>query len=127
MPIEPRPASRPIVSRYGVRYGKNHTLYQADFARWLTSIDDATEWPAIDRALVSVELEFVATKTKATRLTTPRFDIDNATKLNLDCWTSSGRLWVDDTQVIHLVASKRFTNPGEAPGTAFSVWPAASS
>ena len=122
VPLEPRPASRPIVSRYGTRYGKKHMQYQADFVQWIEEIRNETEWSTINKELCSTQLEFVATKARTSKLHTPNFDIDNACKLILDCWTSSGLIWTDDKQVVTLCASKRFATPEEAAGTFFSVW-----
>lgn len=122
VPIEPRPASRPNVSRYGVRYSKNHTEYQQRFKAWLKDGAQTTfDWPYIEKQLCSVTVEFVSTKARTSKLTTPPYDIDNASKLILDCITTAGLIWYDDKTIVHLDARKRFAKDGETAGTYFTV------
>ena len=124
IPVEPAPASRPKVSRYGVRYAKSHMQYQHDFRRWLEETN-TTDWPRVDKELVSVDLEYLCTKARTSRLITPRYDLDNLIKLTLDCFTSSKLLWADDVTVASITAHKRFRSPeDEEAGTWFSMsWP----
>lgn len=119
VPVEPRPASRPQVSRYGVRYSKHHMEYQHAFKQWLKTVQDAG-WPRIDKQLCEVELQFISTKAKSSRLLTPNYDIDNASKLILDCVTTSGLIWHDDKTIVKLIASKRFAVDEQA-GTHFTL------
>ena len=64
-------------------------------------------------ALVSVDLMMFFEKPKTGKLLTPRGDIDNMAKGPLDAAT--GRLWVDDTQVVELHATKEYLSHG-TPG-----------
>jgi Holliday junction resolvase RusA-like endonuclease len=82
----------------------------------------AYPWPYIDKQLCIVDLEFISTKAKTSKLTTPPYDIDNASKLILDCVTTAGLVWYDDKTIVGLNASKRFAQEGETAGTHFSVY-----
>lgn len=110
------------MSRYGVRYSKRHVEYQQHFRAWVEDIKHETEWPQIGRDLCGVELEFISTKARTSRILVPRYDLDNASKLILDCWTDTKLLWHDDNEIVHLASTKRFAEPDEASGTWFSVW-----
>ena len=121
VPIEPRPASRPIVSRYGVRYSKHHTEYQQRFKAWLKDAQTAYDWPYIGNQLCTVSVEFISTKARTSKLTTPAYDIDNACKLILDCITTAQLVWYDDKTVVDLHAYKRFAVPPEIAGTRFTI------
>lgn len=111
-PVEPAPASRPRVAKFGVHYSKAHTAF----------VRKATPYAAIHDGLyigtgnILVVVEFVSTKAKTSKLLTPNYDIDNAVKLPLDVMTASGRFWKDDKQVAELVAGKRFKETDEDAG-----------
>jgi len=49
-------------------------------------------------------------------------DLDNLVKALTDPMT--GIVWVDDSQISGIVASKRWTNEGEEPGTTIEIYPA---
>lgn len=120
IPIEPAPASRPKIGKYGVHYSKAHTAYKQQCDAFLETLRDSLPPPELSAPL-SVTLKFRCTKAKTSRLIVPRYDIDNLCKLPLDCMTSSGLFWKDDVQVAELIAVKRFTEPDEDPGTLVSV------
>ena len=121
IPIEPRPASRPQVSRYGVRYSKHHMEYQHLFKEWVKTLE--TPWLFINKELCGVSLEFVSTKARTSKLTTPGYDVDNAIKLIMDCITSANLVWHDDRTVISIEASKRFSQgESDPPGTYLSIY-----
>ena len=121
VPIEPRPASRPQVSRYGVRYSKHHMEYQHLFKEWLKTTE--TPWVDIDKQLCMVILSFVSTKARTSKLVTPGYDVDNACKLIMDCITSSKLVWHDDKTVVGVSAFKRFSKgPDDPPGTHLSIF-----
>lgn len=112
LPVEPAPASRPKVSRFGVHYSKKHT----EFVRRATPYAEAYTGTYIGTGSVAVVLEFVSTKAKTSKLLSPNYDIDNAAKLPLDVMTASGNFWKDDKQVTQLYAVKRFAASDEQPG-----------
>lgn len=124
IPVEPAPASRPQVSRYGVRYAKSHQAYIQAFKTWMSSGANWEEWPWLDKTLCEVDLQFYCTKPRTSKLQTPRYDIDNLVKLPLDCITDTGLIWHDDKQITTLTAYKAFAGPEEEAGTWLSVtWP----
>jgi Holliday junction resolvase RusA-like endonuclease len=110
-PVEPAPASRPRVAKFGVHYSKAHTA----FVRKATPYAKTHEGLYIPTGPVLVVVEFCSTKARTSKLHTPNYDIDNAVKLPLDVMTASGRFWKDDKQVAELVAGKRFKTPDEDP------------
>ena len=122
VPLEPQPASRPIVSRYGTRYGKKHQAYVQQFTDWVAAVQDDLEWQDTGKQLTSVLLTFYSTKAKTSKLTTPRYDVDNAIKLILDCMGNTGLVWHDDKYIKHIEATKRFRDPEEDAGTLFELF-----
>lgn len=96
--------------------------YQHLFKKWLKDgAQTAFEWPYIAKQLCSVQVIFVSTRARTSKLTTPPYDIDNASKLILDCITSAELIWYDDKTIAHLDARKRFAEPNETAGTYFTV------
>lgn len=82
----------------------------------------ATAQPGV---AVSVELNFVmprpvSTPKKAALAHVKRPDIDKLARAVLDALSSAG-VWVDDSQVTRLVASKRLAIVGEKPGCHITV------
>lgn len=118
-PLNPVPASRPKFSKYGTHYGKAHTAYVQEFR----ALDlDLFSWPSEPlTGLLTVKLIFRVAKPRTSRLVVPHPDIDNLSKLILDCLTDTDRLWNDDRQVAELYALKRFTEPDEEAGTLVTV------
>ena len=111
-PVEPAPASRPKVGKFGVHYSKAHTA----FVRKAKPYAETHEGLYIGTGVILVVAEFVSTKARTSKLLTPNYDIDNAVKLPLDVMTASGRFWKDDKQVAELVAAKRFKTTDEDAG-----------
>ena len=113
--IVPQSASRPIVSKYGVRYSKAYTLWRKDFKRLVgTSIGESY---ALNGAL-SVTIFFYMpipkswSKKKQIEANgtahTSKPDIDNLAKAVLD--GISGRYFKDDSQVAALHCMKYWSN-----------------
>ena len=111
--LNPVPASRPRVTRWGAYYGKRYSTWKKEAPLHLPSDKD----PYFGKSHVAVCLEFVVAKPKTTKRTNPNGDIDNYTKAALDAITSCGAVWDDDMQVTVNVAEKRFASRGETPGT----------
>ena len=105
--LDPVPASRPRVSKWGTYYGKRHQAFRKEA---LASFDDMRERGLLPEVLLSGGLQvwaaFYIRKPKTTKLKTPRGDIDNYLKLLLDCAT--GYIWEDDTQVEKVCGYKEF-------------------
>ena len=116
IPVPPVPASRPKVSRFATYYGKRHQQYVKDFAAYLDVCPPVWTYLPKEARLI-VGLEFVCTRPKKVVNACPRFDIDNLSKLPLDCMTSADIFWHDDSQIELLIAHKRYAKKGEEPHT----------
>lgn len=115
--VEPVPASRPRVSKWG-------TYYAATYKNWLKAAGLAVkEWTPGGKAEGPLVLlmEVICTKARTSKLAFPRGDIDNFAKGPLDVITKSERVWLDDNQVVGLIAFKRFAESGEKPGTNVTI------
>ena len=84
-PVEPVPASRPRVSRWGTYYGKRYEKFRKDMREVLRPID--LEPLAGD---LEVTIEFIVSPPKTTKRTNPVGDIDNFIKGPLDSMTRHG-------------------------------------
>lgn len=119
--MKPVPASRPRVARNGgVFYPKNHAAYYQALKNFFAE-EDVPSLELHDEAKYSVELEVVVPAMITSKHPIPRQDIDNLSKLPIDAMTVSGKYWKDDHQIVHWVASKRFTKPDEEPHTRIIV------
>jgi Holliday junction resolvase RusA-like endonuclease len=111
LPIEPTPASRPRVSKWGTYYGKNYERFRREVRDYLHDVGGTKlEGPLV------VFLEFVVTPPKTTKRDTPRGDVDNYAKGPLDSLTSHGGFWDDDDQIVSLGIHKRFKTEDEEAG-----------
>jgi|13_taG_2_1085334.scaffolds.fasta_scaffold103508_2 Holliday junction resolvase RusA-like endonuclease len=121
IPVPPVPASRPKVARFGTYYSKRHQQYVKDFATCLHHYPP--EWEYLDKeARLIVGLEFVCTRPKRVTNAAPHYDIDNLSKLPLDCMTSADIFWHDDRQIELLIAHKRYAKVNEEPHTLVRVY-----
>lgn len=121
IPVPPVPASRPKVARFGTYYSKRHQQYVKDFATCL--LHYPPEWEYLDKeARLIVGLEFVCTRPKRVTNAAPHYDIDNLSKLPLDCMTSADIFWHDDRQIELLIAHKRYAKVNEEPHTLVRVY-----
>lgn len=109
---EPKPASRPRVSRWGgVFYAKGYETFYAECQKQLATV----KAEMLDGSIV-VAMEFVCPRAKTSKLERPKGDVDNYAKGPLDAMTKVEKFWRDDSQVETLVVTKRFPTPGEKPG-----------
>ncbi len=115
-PLEPLPASRPRVTRWGTYIAKPYKKWLDAAGKYLKTVS-----VKIPEGHLKVVVEFVCTKARTSKLTTPKGDIDNYAKAPLDAITHAG-LWVDDKWITELVARKRFAEPGEDAHTALHVY-----
>ena len=114
--INPVPASRPRVTRWGTHYSKNYTQWMKQAGEYIPSKGNKPF-----TGPVMVLLEHVVEKPKTTKKMWPRGDVDNYSKGALDAITKAESVWHDDDQVVALFVTKRFTEPGEDPGTHVTV------
>lgn len=116
IPVNPVPASRPRVTRWGVYYGKLYTAWR-DLAKEHLA-DGGINW----EGPVMVVMEHVVKRPKTTKLDYPMPDVDNYAKATLDAITRKGGYWMDDKQVVYLIASKRWTFNDEDPHTLVEIY-----
>lgn len=119
--LTPVPASRPRVARNGgVFYPKTHAAYSKALKEFFEQ-EDVPSLQLHEEAKYAVELEFVMPSMKTSKHPIPRQDIDNLSKLPIDAMTASGKYWPDDHQIVHWIATKRFTTGSEEPHTRIIV------
>jgi|TARA_S200002703_G_scaffold145140_1_gene139318 Holliday junction resolvase RusA-like endonuclease len=114
--IEPVPASRPRISKWGAFYGKRYEQFRRSMVVVLASYDGQEPLSGPIKA----ELEFVCKKPKTTRRKFPVGDVDNFAKGPLDSMTKHGGFWKDDDQIVDLTVTKRYPKEGEKYGIIFS-------
>lgn len=117
--MEPLPASRPRVTKWGTYIAKPYKGWLAEAAKYLKTVNCT-----IPEGHLHVVIEVVCTKARTSKLTTPKGDIDNYAKAPLDAITHA-KLWDDDKWVTELFARKRFASTGEAAHTRVTIYCAA--
>lgn len=104
--LNPVPASRPRVTRWGVYYGKKYTEFRKDAVKVVSVLPESL--PDITLPLLG-QLEVSATfhvkKPKTSKLKHPRGDIDNYLK-TLDIL--NGVVWKDDVQIVIIHGEKKW-------------------
>lgn len=107
--INPVPASRPRVSKFGTYYPKRHKAFQSEALALLSEMRERGDLPGVlMTGRLRVRVIFNVTKPKTTKLSSPRGDIDNYCKILMDC--CNGLVWEDDHQVVSVCAVKQFTS-----------------
>jgi Holliday junction resolvase RusA-like endonuclease len=109
--VEPVPASRPRVTRWGAYYTKTYEAFRVQASRELAKFKSTST-----DGHVAVAMEIVCTRPRTSKLLTPKGDVDNYVKGPLDSMTQAEKFWGDDKQVVLLAATKRFAAPGETAG-----------
>ena len=121
--IEPLPCPRPriaMIAGHGVAY------YPKAYKEWAAEATKqaAKAWRDQEAGtlggLVSLRLSFFCSRPKTTKLQAPKGDIDNYVKSVMDALTKAG-VWLDDKQVVELVARKTWNLPQGIPGIAVSL------
>ena len=101
-PLEPVPASRPRVSRYGpVYYGKRYTSFRKQAESVVPEV--FTGQPLT--GTLEVIVTFFCKRPKTTKREEPRGDVDNYLK-TLDIL--NGVVWEDDDQIKRITGTKRW-------------------
>lgn len=102
--IEPIPCPRPRLSHFGAYYPANYTLWKRRADRVVRqAVKGLPGHKPIDYP-IDVWLSFLVKKPKATRLYSPKPDIDNYMKAIFDA--CNGIVWTDDSLVQRVCASK---------------------
>lgn len=124
--IEPVPASRPRVTRWGTYYLKTYKSYK-DAAHEVIPV--CTEEP-LDCEL-GATIEFICHRPKSTTMVSPRGDIDNHIKAIFDAVVGQSatkkqacrlkHYIVDDEVISHVTASMRYAKPNEEPCTIITI------
>jgi Holliday junction resolvase RusA-like endonuclease len=118
LPLSPVPAARPKVGRFNTYYPKTYQTWKTQAERMLKQV--VTDFEPTDEG-VHVFLEQVKVKARTSKLVRPKGDVDNFAKATLDAITKSGKIWIDDDQVVSLATHKRFAYPGEEAHTLVRV------
>lgn len=111
--LQPVPASRPRVSRWGTYYSKT-------YATWRKAAEEIAQGFEPGETLTGplvVVTESIIQPARTSKLDYPRGDVDNYTKGPLDVMTKATDVWEDDNQVVVSLAVKRFAEDNEEPGT----------
>lgn len=109
--LNPVPASRPRVTRWGTYYSKRYKEWMQAAANLIPGVPEVTE---VYGGNLDVFVSCVVQKPKTTKRANPNGDIDNYAKAILDAVTKAG-YWNDDDQIVKLTVVKRFTNKDESP------------
>lgn len=119
LPIDPLPCPRPrvaVIRGHGVAY------YPASYKKWVTKFVElfaSSDIPFFEGP-VHVDLLFLITKARTSKLQFPGGDVDNYAKSVLDGLTKI-QVWKDDKQVVSLHVTKRFAGLGESAGIQLSI------
>ena len=112
--INPVAASRPIVSKYGVRYSKAYTEWRKDF-KWLVGTSTELTGTLSCTLLLYIQMPKSWSKKKKAemnkQLHIQKPDIDNLAKAVLD--GVSGSYFRDDSQIAILHAQKYWAEEGK--------------
>lgn len=116
--INPVPASRPRVGKWGTYYTGPYKVFKEDA---IEIVQEALgyEFAPLEGPLLTCAT-FTVKRPKTTKLDYPRPDIDNYIKAVLD--VLNGRLYVDDTQVVSIQADKEWAPAGEEGRIEFTCW-----
>ena len=113
IPVNPVPASRPRVTRWGCYYGKRYTEFRNESLKVVAPIikrlneTGAATLPL--KGALEVKISFEVKRPKTTRLDTPKPDLDNYLKAAWDALTVAG-LWEDDYQITVVKADKKWAD-----------------
>lgn len=128
--IEPVPASRPRVSKFGTYYVGRYKTFRAELQKILSGLDLPPPVPDP----MAVWVDFVCKRPKKPTNPYPIGDIDNYDKAALDGMKTvkgyehalmdglkSFGFWEDDKQIVELHSFKRFTLGSETPHIRMNV------
>lgn len=102
--INPVPASRPRVSKWGAYYTGTYKDFRERAAEVVWSVLGNNYQPLTTPLAVSLEIH--VKRPKSTEKDFPKPDVDNYAKAILD--TLNGKLWADDSQIFSLYVTKQW-------------------
>jgi Holliday junction resolvase RusA-like endonuclease len=111
IPLNPVPASRPRVTKWGVHYLKTYATWKKQA---ILELPEGTIAPFGGKPL-AVYSEFVVKKAKTTKRHWPIGDNDNYEKATWDAITQCESVWKDDDQIVWNLSHKRYITEGEQP------------
>jgi len=107
--INPVPASRPRVPRFGkTYYAKTYARFRREAAEVINDLVWPPSYPL--EGAVHLRAEFHVVRPKTTYLAAPRGDVDNYLKSLLDLLNEQA--FLDDRQVVNIQASKHWAEQG---------------
>ncbi len=114
--LQPVPASRPRVGRWG-------TYYLPTYKKWIALATEMIEAAEITLhgPLFVVSRAFIK-PARTTKLLFPKPDVDNYAKAPLDIITKADGYWDDDHQIQTLLVGKRYTRAGEQEGSQVDIF-----
>lgn len=113
--VNPVPASRPRVTRWGTYYSKTYKTWRDQVYALIKEQSDV-----LDNDL-TVLVRSNVLKPKTSKKDHPRGDVDNYAKGPLDALTQK-KFWVDDDLIVNLLSSKKFISEGEEPHTEVYIY-----
>jgi Holliday junction resolvase RusA-like endonuclease len=113
--LNPVPASRPRVTRWGTYYAKTYTDWRKQA---MALIKEQSETIGNH---VTVLVEQIVSKPKTSKKLFPRGDVDNYAKAPTDILTTK-KFWKDDDLITGLWTSKRFAEVDEEPRTEVTIY-----
>lgn len=119
LPVNPVPASRPRVSKWGTYYGKTYNAWRKDAAK---ALKEYREFCDKTEGRLYVVVECVVLKPKTSKREYPRGDVDNYAKAPLDAITSHTDIWNDDDQIVALLVTKQFTTEPKEAGNWITIY-----
>jgi Holliday junction resolvase RusA-like endonuclease len=108
----PVAASRPRIGKHGAYYTGSYKEFR--------KLAVSEVWRQIGEDFIPLEgplnvsIQCCVTRPKNTKLQYPRGDVDNFIKSCLDA--GNGRIWLDDTQVVRIQATKEWTSSNDVKG-----------
>lgn len=116
--IDPVPASRARVSKYGTYYLPTYRKFKAEMQEIVAA--NRRAFTQMEGPLMVTVMCFVR-KPKSTDRTYPRGDVDNYAKAALD--SLNGVMWEDDDQIMQLAVFKEFCEDDKEPRIYVEVEP----
>jgi Holliday junction resolvase RusA-like endonuclease len=107
-PISPVAASRPRVSRHGAYFAGPYKAWREEIIDIIDFVL-GPDFKPFDQP-IKVDVELFIRRPKTTKLAMPRADIDNFLKAVFD--SLNKKLWVDDTLIQTVYATKQWAEKG---------------